>query len=74
MLDFYPALVCICRSGFEMSKIEGWVCKYLLWAFLSIYYPVHRKASEMIEMYFFQAKPVSPIALHGLRHRAHPTG
>ena len=53
---------------------QGWMCKYLLWAFLSIYYPVHRKASEMIEMYFFQAKPVSPIALHGLRHRAHPTG
>ena len=70
MLDFYPALVCICRSGFEMSKIEGWVCRYLLWTFLSIYYPVHRKTSEMIEMYFFQA--TSPI--YGLRHRAHPTG
>ena len=47
-----------------MSKIEaGVVCKYLLWVFLSIYYPVHRKASEMIEMYFFQAKPVLYMVL-----------
>ena len=60
------------RSGFEMSKIEAGVCKYLLWAFLSIYYPVDRKASEMIEIYFFQA--ISHLPIHGLRHRAHPTG